>query len=241
VLLNSRVSLQGLSFLKGIAGIAKREAIESNIEMVFGVNHLSHFLLTNLLMEKLKASAPSRIINVSSLAYKCNIFLDFIGFIRFLEFYVKFQFLAYVKQMFWDDLMMEKTYSSKIAYGQSKLANVIFTRELAIRLKGTGVTAYSLHPGVVRTNIFHRRAESYGIWFTVLRYLFRPLVWLTFKNAKQGAQTTIYCAVDEELKNSSGNYYADCKQQILVPHALNDDDGLKLWKISEELVQKYLN
>ncbi|XP_006815037.1 retinol dehydrogenase 13-like, partial [Saccoglossus kowalevskii] len=207
-------------------------------EMQFGVNHLGHFFLTNLLLDKLKDSAPSRIITVSSVSHsKGEIDLD--------------------------DLNSERQYSRTQAYANSKLANVLFTQELSKRLKWfrlqrfllgtsfygeinfsylkmflwdmgcTGVTANVLHPGVVKTEIGrHTGMHNSGFTMAVLG----PLFWLFVKTPQQGAQTTIYCAVDEKLQTVSGKYFVDCQQKKCA--AMNDDDetARRLWEVSQVMV-----
>lgn len=141
--------------------------------------------------------------------------------------------------MNWDDIMFAKGFNSFNVYGQSKLANVLFTRELAKRLQNTGVTTYSLHPGVVSTEIQRHLTDRYPV-LRILNFFFQGFVWIFGKTSQQGAQTTIYCAVDESLKIVSGRYYSDCKEKQLLPHALNDEDAIRLWKLSEELTNKFL-
>ncbi|CAF1064816.1 unnamed protein product [Brachionus calyciflorus] len=185
---------------------------KDGFEMQFGVNHLGHFLLTNLLLDKIKNSAPSRIINVSSLSHERA-------------------------EINWNDINSEKNYDSKKAYGQSKLANVLFTRELALRLKGTKVSVFAVHPGVVRTEIDRGLAESFGWFFKLTKFLVYPVFCWFSKNSEQGAQTSIYCAVDESVINLSGSYFSDCKSKQLLPHALNEDDSKKLWELSENMTK----
>ncbi|XP_073693217.1 retinol dehydrogenase 11-like [Garra rufa] len=180
---------------------------EDGFEMQFGVNHLGHFLLTNLLLDLLKKSTPSRIVNVSSLAHEK-------GKIHF------------------DDINLEKNYDPVISYRQSKLANVLFSRELAVRLKGTGVTTYALHPGVIHTELGRHIFPSMPLW---KRLLFMPL-FLLLKTPWQGAQTTIYCAVDESLQNASGLYYSDCALKEAAPQGRDDAAGHRLWDLSASMV-----
>ena len=182
---------------------------KDGFELQFGINHLGHFLLTNLLLDRLKESAPSRIVNVSSLAHQW-------GSINF------------------DDLMSKKSYNKILAYGQSKLANILFTRELARRLEGTGVTAYSLHPGSVRTEL---QRHAWSGWFLILSLLIYPFFMLTSKSPWQGAQTNIYCAVAEELEGVSGRYYVDCVEKQPWRHAQDDAVAKKLWDVSEQLTE----
>lgn len=180
---------------------------DDGFEMQFGVNHLGHFLLTNLLLDLLKKSTTSRVVNVSSLAHET-------GKIHF------------------DDVNLEKNYDPLVSYKQSKLANVLFTRELAVRLKGTGVTTYALHPGLIQTELGRHFLSSLSLW---KRLLFMPL-YLFVKTPWQGAQTTIYCAVDESLQNTSGLYYSDCAPKEAAPQGRDDATALKLWDLSASMV-----
>lgn len=181
---------------------------KDGLEMQLGTNHLGHFLLTLLLLDQIKASAPSRIVTVSSIAHTQG-------------------------RMHWEDLQMKEHYEAKEAYCQSKLANVLFSRELAKRLHGTGVTTYALHPGVVQTELgrhIHQSVNSFIHWaFHFFGNFF-------FKTVERGAQTTIYCAVEESLSSHSGKYYSDCAEKQPHPRALCDDDARRLWDTSLQLV-----
>ena len=185
---------------------------KDGFEMQFGTNHLGHFLLTNLLLDKIKSSAPSRIINVSSLAHEKG-------------------------NMNWDDLNWEQSYEPQEAYRQSKLANVLFTKELATKLKGTDVVTFSLHPGVVRTELGRYFADVFGWKFYIIKFFLLPISFWLFKNSHEGAQTTIYCAVDENITSLSGMYFSDCAPKKMLPHALNKNDAKKIWEISEKLTK----
>ncbi|KAM9553351.1 retinol dehydrogenase 12-like isoform 1-T1 [Salvelinus alpinus] len=168
-------------------------------EMQIGVNHNGHFLFTHLLIDLIKRSTPARIINVSSLAH-------FWGTINL------------------DDINSEKGYDKKKAYSQSKLANVLFTRSLAKRLQGTAVTAYSLHPGVVQTDLWrHLNAPQAAIMKMISPFI---------KTSVQGAQTTIYCAVAPELETESGGCYRDCAPANCSRSASDDVTAQKLWELS---------
>ncbi|XP_034433152.1 retinol dehydrogenase 13 isoform X2 [Hippoglossus hippoglossus] len=180
---------------------------EDGFEMQFGVNHLGHFLLTNSLLDLLKKSAPSRVVIVSSMAHKRG-------------------------QIHFDDINLDKDYEPKKSYGQSKLANVLFCRELAARLQGTGVTVYSLHPGVIRTELGRHIFPTLSL---LVRIIAKPLIML-LKSPREGAQTTIYCAVDESLANVSGLYYSDCAPITAAPQALDDAAAKKLWDLSASMV-----
>ncbi|KAB5586759.1 hypothetical protein PHYPO_G00005250 [Pangasianodon hypophthalmus] len=173
-------------------------------EMQIGVNHMGHFLLTFLLIDLLKRSAPARIVTVSSMAHKW-------GTINL------------------DDINSEKSYDKSKAYSQSKLANVLFTRCLAKKLQGTGVTTYVLHPGVVQTELWRHlsRPQQAAVW------LVKPFT----KTAVQGAQTTIYCAVAPELETESGNYYSDCAPASCSSAAMDDDMAQRLWDLSCQMLK----
>ncbi|XP_051867569.1 retinol dehydrogenase 13-like isoform X2 [Pristis pectinata] len=182
---------------------------EDGFEMQFGVNHLGHFLLTNLLLDKLKNSGNSRIINVSSLAHV-------VGEIDF------------------NDLNWEKRkYNTKAAYCQSKLANVLFTKELAKRLDGTGVTVNAVHPGVTNTELGrHTGMHKSSFSSTVLG----PLFFLLVKSPKLGAQPSVYLSVAEELEGISGKYFDAMKQKDPAPQAVDDETARRLWETSARLV-----
>ncbi|XP_042536769.1 retinol dehydrogenase 14 [Dipodomys spectabilis] len=179
---------------------------EDGFEMQFGVNHLGHFLLTHLLLGLLKSSAPSRIVVVSSKLYKY-------GDINF------------------EDLNSEQSYNKSFCYSRSKLANILFTRELARRLEGTNVTVNVLHPGIVRTNLGRH------IHIPLLaRPLFSLVSWAFFKSPLEGAQTSIYLASSPEVEGVSGRYFGDCKEEELLPKAMDESVARKLWDISEVMV-----
>ncbi|KAI1902327.1 hypothetical protein AGOR_G00043620 [Albula goreensis] len=181
---------------------------EDGYETQLAVNHLGHFLLTNLLLDKLKSSAPSRVVNVSSIAHDG-------GKINF------------------DDLCFEKTpYDSMVSYRQSKLANVLFSRELARRTKGTGVTSFALHPGVIRTEL-GRHVEA---WYPTLRVLLAIPAILLMKTPWEGAQTSIHCAVAEGLEEKSGCYFSDCAVKEPSPEGRDDLAALRLWEVSSKMV-----
>ena len=196
-----------LDILINNAGVAScsYQKTKDGFEMQFGTNHLGHFLLTMLLLDRLKRSAPSRIINVSSIVHGWGS-----GKINF------------------DDIHFEKNYDRSKAYYHSKLANVLFTRELSKRLEGTHVTVNALHPGVVNTEL-----QRHTFLSSALLY---PVQWYLFKSAEQGAQTTIYCAVSEEMEGVSGKYLADCAIKEPSKSAQDDDAALKLWDLSLKLV-----
>ncbi|XP_055950744.1 retinol dehydrogenase 13-like [Argiope bruennichi] len=192
----------------GIMACPKSKTVDG-FETQMGVNHLGHFLLTNLLLDKIKASTPSRIVNVSSAAYMAG-------------------------KISLSDINMEKGYNPVLAYANSKLANILFTRELARKLEGTGVTTYSLHPGSVDTELSAHVKFTIGRIFGFFYYVFSKLI---FKNPKQGAQTTIYCAVDEKVANESGLYYNGCRSVEPMAKAKDDAFAKKFWEFSEHLIE----
>ncbi|XP_054478643.1 retinol dehydrogenase 12, like [Anoplopoma fimbria] len=172
-------------------------------EMQIGVNHFGHFLLTHLLIDLIKRSAPARIITVSSMAHSW-------GSINL------------------EDINSEKGYDKKAAYSQSKLANVLFTRTLAKKLEGTGVTTYSLHPGVVQTDLWRHLSGPQQFAMKIVS----PFT----KNSSQGAQTSIYCAVEPSLVKESGGYYSDCAPANCSAAGKDDVLAQKLWDLSCQLL-----
>jgi NAD(P)-dependent dehydrogenase (short-subunit alcohol dehydrogenase family) len=184
-----------------------RSETEDGFETTFGVNHLGYFLLTNLLLDTIKASAPSRIVNVSSR-----------GHLR--------------AKMDFDDLNSERNYGGFDAYTKSKLANVLFTYELARRLERTGVTANCLHPGVVRSG-FGQNANN-G-W---LRGIFKTFytIGLPFtKSNAQGAATSIDLASSPEVEGVTGKYFADCREARSSPASHDLEAQRRLWELSEQM------
>ncbi|XP_013407222.1 retinol dehydrogenase 12 [Lingula anatina] len=197
-----------LDVLINNAGVAwcPRGSTQDGFELHFGVNHLGHFLLTNLLLDLLVKSGPSRIVIVSARCHQHG-------------------------YMNWEDINWEERYSPFAAYNQSKLANHLFTRELSQRLEGTGVTVNCLHPGVVKTDI------AKYIFFKEWNHVaFCWLYFLLFKNPREGAQTSIFCAVDESLEGKTGLYFSDCKEKEMAPLAKDKELAKKVWDLSAELV-----
>jgi NAD(P)-dependent dehydrogenase (short-subunit alcohol dehydrogenase family) len=181
----------------------RRKPTADGFEWQLGINHLAPFLLTNLLLERLKASAPARIITVSSRAHRRGV-LDF------------------------DDLNWERRkYDGLQAYGASKLANILFTSELARRLTGSGVTANCLHPGVVATNIFNHA----GLAGRLVGLLAR---WRMLSPAK-GAETSVFLASSPEVAEVSGRYLEKCAAVEPTPAAQDMAAAQRLWEISEQL------
>ena len=187
------------------AMFTRRKLTSDGYEMTFALNHLNYFLITILLLDILKASAPARIVNVSSGAH-LRATLDL------------------------DNLQSEKSFSSMGAYGQSKLANVLFTNELARKLEGTGVTANAVHPGFIATGF----ARNNGLFYN----LGMKLIGLFIRKPEQGAQTSIYLASSPEVEGVSGKYFVDCKPAETNPLANDQALAEKLWQASLELTGK---
>lgn len=209
-----KCKLSRLDLLINNAGIMMCPYWKTNdgFEMQFGTNHLGHFLLTNLLLDLMKKTVDSRIINVSSLAHTFG-------------------------KMNWNDLNWEKNYNPVTAYGQSKLANILFTSELSKRLgDNSNVSTYSLHPGTIRTELTRNLGE--GLFFLIPHMLkiFKPIFCLVTKTPWEGAQTTIHCAISDDVLKYKGYYFSDCKPKIPSKDARNKEDSKKLWEISEQLV-----
>lgn len=186
------------------ASFLKREVTAEGLEKTFALNHLSYFLLTNLLLDTLKASAPARIVNVSSDAHK-GARLDF------------------------DDLQCEKGNFAVNAYGRSKLANIVFSYELARRLSGTGVTVNVLHPGLVRTGF----ASNMGVVLSTVIDFFMRFVGLT---PEQGAQTSVYLATSPDVENVTGKYWVKSKAIVSSPVSYDEATWTRLWEVSDKLV-----
>jgi NAD(P)-dependent dehydrogenase (short-subunit alcohol dehydrogenase family) len=183
--LTTRLQDHGVDILVNNAGVMTCPLTRTaeGYELQLGTNHLGHFLLTNLLLPLLERAAAgsgnARVVTVSSLAHEQG-------------------------RIHWEDPNYERTpYSALDAYGQSKLANVLFSAELARRVAGTGITTYSLHPGVINTELSRHIGDTYGL---VAEILFRYLVVLFIKTPESGAQTTLFCCLDQSLTGAySGN------------------------------------
>ncbi|HLK76260.1 MAG TPA: SDR family oxidoreductase [Streptosporangiaceae bacterium] len=183
---------------------ATRHLTADGLERTFAVNHLAPFLLTCLLTGRLAASAPARIVTVSSGAHAAGK-IDF------------------------SDLQGERRYSGQQAYSQSKLANILFTYELARRLDGTGVTAIALHPGVTRTGFAAEDPSP-------MLKLFLPLVRLLLKTPQKGAATSIYLASSPEIEGTTGTYFAARKPKASSQASRDTAAAARLWQISLDLV-----
>ena len=180
----------------------RRTVTADGIELTWAVNHLAYFLLTNLLLPVLRESAPARVVNVSSDAHKG-------GRMRF------------------EDLQGERRYSGWAAYSQSKLANLLFTYELARRLAGTGVTANAVHPGTVSTG-FGKNNPGWLRWGITLAGPF-------MLSAAQGAETVIYLASSPDVEGVSGKYFVKCREVESTPASHDEADARRLWQVSEQM------
>ncbi len=183
---------------------ARRHVTADGLEHTFALNHLAPFLLTSLLLDRLIASAPSRIVTVSSGAHA-------LGAIDF------------------EDLMGERKYSGQGAYNQSKLANVMFTYELARRLAGTGVTATVLHPGVTSTAFgAEDPARGWGPLIAVMRRF--------MQSPSRGAETPIYLASSPQAEGVTGRYFAGRREKKSHPSSYDASAAARLWRVSADLV-----
>ena len=171
----------------------QREVSADGFELQFAVHHLATFLLTDLLLDLLKASKPARIVNVASMMHK-------MGKINF------------------DDLQSEQKFGTYSTYGQSKLAMIHYTYDLAEKLKGTGVTVNALHPGAVATNI------GFPGWMNL--FLASP---------EKGARTTLFLATSSDIEGVSGQYFNNCKVAKTSKNSYDREDGKRLWDITEGL------
>jgi retinol dehydrogenase 14 len=181
-----------------------RHVTADGLERTFALNHLAPFLLTNLLLDRLQQSVPARVVTVSSNAHAQGR-IDF------------------------DDLQGERSYSGARAYSQSKLANVLFTYELARRLPATSVTANALHPGVTRTSF---GAEDPGGVQRLLVPLMRPFM----KAPAQGAATSIHLASAPDLEQVTGRYFANSKPKRSSKRSYDEAAAARLWRVSADLV-----
>ena len=203
-----RTKYDRLDVLVNNAGAYNRSRAVSRdgYELTFAVNHLAYFALTHRLLDMLKASAPARIVNVSSAAHNGA-------------------------QIRFDDLHAEQGYSGMRAYGQSKLANVLHAYELARRLEGNGVTANALHPGVVRTGFGKNNPGFVGTLFGVAQVIARPF----YVSPEKGAETSIHLASSPEVEGVSGKYFVKCKAVASTPLSYDEPTAGRLWDVSEQL------
>ena len=184
----------------------RREKTAQGHEMTFGVNHLGYFAMTQAFLPLLKSTEGSRIINTASEAHK----------------------MASLKL---DDLNREKKrYSQWRTYGNSKLCNILFTRELARKLEGTGIITHCFHPGVVRTR--------FGSGSSGPMKVFWPLVRIFMINSKKGARTGLHLALSNDAETSTGEYWSRSKRNRGNRHARNDDNARRLWEITEGIMDE---
>jgi len=199
-----------LDILVNNAGIMRppRMVTEDGFELQLGVNHLGPFLLTNLLLDLMKASAPSRIIVVTSVSHKNG-------------------------EIFWPDINAEQEYIAAHAYCQSKLAIMLFVQELARRLKGTGVRVYAVHPGICYSSNLRYMDVYNSKWLGMVA---RPVLKIFSRTPRKGAQTILYAAIDPSLENdeASGKYYSDCKEDKPGKQVFDIAEAKKLWLLSEK-------
>ena len=188
--------------------LSERQETDDGIEATFGTNHIGPFLLNQLLEPLLRRSAPARVVVVASSAH---------------------QWVP--NGLNFDDLQSEKRYAGFKAYSFSKLANILFTRELSRRLEGSGVTANCLHPGVVATS-FGRDGDSWDLWGLAFRAA-RPFM-LT---PERGARTTVFVACDPGLQETSGEYFADCTRARSTQASQDPEAAVRLWEVSETLTR----
>ena len=187
----------------GVINQQRRTTIDG-YEETFAVNHLSHFLLTNLLLDRLREGQPGRVVSTASGAHRFGGRLDF------------------------EDLQFSSSYSTFSVYGRSKLANILFTQELARRESETGVTANCFHPGFVGSDF----SKNNGMWARVMMTLGAPLA----RSPKKGAETGVYLCSSEEVADTTGGYFYDMKLSDPSAGAIAPGDAEKLWEISERLV-----
>jgi len=189
----------------GVKEPQQRQLTNEGFELQLGVNHLGHFLLTYLLIGKLQSSSPSRIVNLTDISHRR-------GEIDFAN------------------LNSESDYEPAKAYKQSKLAQAVFTKELHRRLTGSGVSAFAVHPGFVRTQIDRNLSYHSSI---VAKIFVKPLFWFLHKTPEQGARSVIYCLLSPDIADKSGGYFKDCEHRKFADTAEDAEIAKRLWMISE--------
>ncbi len=184
--------------------VTRRTTTVDGYETTFAVNHLAYYELTAQLLPRIVASAPARIVSVASEAHRFG-------------------------RIDLDDLQNERSYRGLRVYGQSKTANILFTRELARRLAGTGVTANCLHPGAIRSNLGRGNGPILdGV---------QRIVGLFLKSPEQGARTSIHLAASPDVATTSGAYFADCKARKPAAHATDAATAHALWEATERMTE----
>lgn len=191
----------------GILPDGERRETKEGLELTFAVNHMAYFLLTRELMPLLESTPESRVINVASDASRSGTFSP-------------------------DNFQLQSGYSTMKAYGNSKLFNIMFTRQLAKEIEGKGITTYSLHPGVVNTNFAADSDSWFAKFFNIGRFLMR--------SPEKGAETSVYLCLEEGIEYLSGSYFRDIKPVKSVKAARSDEDCKKLWEMSEEILTQIL-
>ncbi len=187
------------------AGIVllSRKTTDDGFEAMFGTNHLAYYLLTRLLLDRLVETPGARVVNVSSEAHR----------------FASWDF---------DDLQSERSFSGMRVYGNSKLANILFTRALATRVEGDDVTVNCLHPGAVDTNL----GQDNGWLFKLIH----PLTKFFLRSPADGARTSIHLCTSPELADTTGLYFQNEKPKRPTDLALDDDAAERLWKLSADMV-----
>lgn len=186
------------------AAFKARRVTEDGLEATFATNHVAYFVLTNALLENIKAAAPSRIINTASMTY------------------------AWAK-LDLDDLQPQKKFDGMDVYAKSKLANVLFTLELARRLEGTGVTVNCLHPGFVKTRLGSEDGGITNVFGLSTSGAISP---------DEGARTTVYLASSPEVAKVSGQYFSSSRPEKLTEYARNMDLAKRLWEATERIAPR---
>lgn len=180
---------------------AHRRVTEDGLEMTFAVNHMAYFVVTLGLLDRLRSSVPARIVNTASMTY-AGATLDF------------------------DDLQSARNYSGTTVYGRSKLLNILFTRELARRLAGSGITVNCFHPGFVATRLGNQDGGISKIWGMSTAGALRP---------EEGARTLLYLATSPDVAQITGEYFSNSRVEKLSRNALNDADAARLWDESSRI------
>ena len=185
----------------GVINTRRRESADG-FEETLAVNHLAPFLLTGLLLPALQQAEDGRIVNVASAAHE------------------------FVRGMGWEDMQAQESYKTFREYGRSKLANILFTRNLARRLEDSGITVNCLHPGPVATSL----GKNNGLLGRAATAVLKPF----FRSPERGAETSVYLCCSDEIAGTSGAYFYNCREKTPRPWALDEAEARKLWEFSEE-------
>jgi NAD(P)-dependent dehydrogenase (short-subunit alcohol dehydrogenase family) len=192
----------------GILPDGDRKETEEGLELTFAVNHMAYFALTQKLMPLLEKTDGARIVNVASDASRSGSFDP-------------------------DNLQLKTNYSTLKAYGNSKLFNIMFTRQLAKEIEGKDISTFSLHPGVVNTNFASESDSWFAKFFNIGR--------LFMRSPEKGAETSVYLCLEDGIEHLSGSYFRDQKPVTPVKAAQSDKDCRKLWEISEKVLNNILS